>query len=223
MKTSKTNRIIRLNLNEQAAKKIKTWILSVQLKPGDRLIVDNLAEELGISRTPVREGLQKLVAAGLVVYDGKSYMVMELSKHDIENLFEIRRVLEALAARQAGERISRELLDKLWEWYEECKQHQQEKDIEFLISHDMRFHQLVREGAGNSRLKALLENLHDQIWWVIRLIFSSKVAEYQELFLLKEHLAVLECIANHDPGGAARMMEKHIRRSETDILKYIEQ
>jgi DNA-binding GntR family transcriptional regulator len=222
LKKSQGHKINRISLSDQASQKMKSWILSLRVQPGERLIIDNLAEELGISRTPIREGLHRLVAEGLVQYDGKSYTITRFSRREVENLFEVRLALETLAAYQASERITPELLDQFWAWHAQCQEHQHDQDVEFLITHDMRFHQLIREAADNARLKDLLDNLHDQIWWVIRLIFSTKIAQYQELFLLREHLAILECINNHDAKGAARMMEKHIRRSERDILALFE-
>ena len=212
------HRIIRSSLSEQAAEKMKSWILSLQLRPGERLIVDNLADELEISRTPIREGLQKLVALGLVVYDGKSYSVAEFSRRDIENLFEIRCVLETLAARQASERMSDELVDELWKWYEEFRSQEVEKDIKQVLFYDMRYHQIIREGAENPRLKLMLDTLHDQIWWVIYQIYADKPTEYKSRFSLPEHLAILKCIAARDPEGAAKAMEKHLHRSEYDML-----
>ncbi len=216
------HKIDRVSLSDQATQKIKSWILSLHVQPGERLIIDNLAAELGISRTPIREGLHRLVAEGLVQYDGKSYTITRFSRREIENVFEVRRALETLAARQASERSTPDILDQLWTWHAQCKEHQHDQNVEFLISHDMRFHQLIREAADNARLKDLLDNLHDQIWWVIRCIFSTKIEQYQQLFLLREHLSILERINAHDAEGAAQMMEQHIRRSERDILKHFE-
>ncbi|MBC7294664.1 MAG: GntR family transcriptional regulator, partial [Thermoleophilia bacterium] len=68
-------RIIRQSLSQQAGEAIKKRILSLDLPPGTRLVVDTLAEELGVSRTPVREALRELVSQGLVTYDGNSYTV----------------------------------------------------------------------------------------------------------------------------------------------------
>ena len=223
MKKSRiTNRIIRSSLSEQAAQHIKSWILSLRLKPDERLIVDNLAEEFAISRTPIREGLQKLVAEGFVVYDGKSYTVMRYSREDIENLFEIRCALEVLAARQASVRRSDALLEALWSWYETWRTQQQENNIEFFISQDRRFHQLICQGAGNLKLQTLLDNLNEQCWWVIRLIYVPRLPAYKKHFSMEEHLAILNHIKNCDAEGAAHAMEKHLHRSELEMMQYVE-
>jgi DNA-binding GntR family transcriptional regulator len=218
----KTNRIIRSNLSEQAAQKIRAWILSLQLRPGERLIVDNLAEELETSRTPIREGLQKLVAEGLVVYDGRSYTVMEFSKLDIENLFEIRCALEVLATRQASVRMSDTQLEALRGWYEIWRTHQQEHDIESFIAQDRRFHQLIYERAGNSQLQSLLDKLNEQWWWIIRIIYAPRITAYDREFPMEEHQAILKCIENRDSDGAADAMEQHLQRSEIEMLQYLE-
>jgi len=217
-----TNRIIRSSLSEQAAQHIKSWIFSLRLKPGERLIVDNLAEELAISRTPIREGLQKLVAEGFVMYDGKSYTVMKFSRCDIENLFEIRCALEVLATRQASVRRSDALVESLRNWYATWRTQQQESNIEFFTSQDRRFHQLIYEGAGNLKLQMLLDNLSEQCWWVIRLIYVPRFTAYKKHLSMEEHLAILNYIENRDANGAAHAMESHLHRSEVDMLQYVE-
>ncbi len=97
------------------------------------------------------------------MYDGKSYTVTKPTQQDIENLFEIRCTLEVLAVRQASVRISDTTSDALHAWVKECEEHWQEHSIEFLMSHDMHFHQLVCEGARNPKLMALLSTLNVQI------------------------------------------------------------
>ncbi len=216
-----TNRIVRSSLSEQAAQTIKSWILSLRLKPGERLIVDNLAEELAISRTPIREGLQKLVAERLVVYDGKSYTVMEFSKRDIENLFEIRCALEVLASRQASVRMSDVRVRVLRDWYEHWNAYQQKTDIEFFVAQDRHFHQSLCEGAGNSQLQRLLDSLHEQWWWIIRIIYEPRITAYDRKSSMEEHQAVLACIEKRDSDGAADAMARHLYRSEVEMLQYL--
>lgn len=217
MKT--TNRIIRSPLSEQAAQTIKAWLFSLQLKPGERLIVDNLADKLAISRTPIREGLQKLVSEGLIVYDGKSYTVVDFSQQDAENLFEIRRALEVLAARQASHRMPDEELTQLQKLLETWVAQQQESAIEFFISQDREFHQRICKGACNVRLHSLLDNLIEQCWWVTRLAYLPQEDAYRKETLLDEHFAILQSLKEHDADGAALAMERHLLRSETEMLE----
>ena len=168
-------RIIRQSLSEQAADAIKSRILSLDFPPGMRLVVDSLAEELGVSRTPVREGLKALVSQGIVTYNGNSYAVTAYSRQDVENLFAIRRALEALAAFQAAQRMPAKALDDLRSLCEEGKQHIDAEDTELLITLDLRFHELIADGSGNERLVRLLDNLREQSWLIRRWGFLPKL------------------------------------------------
>jgi DNA-binding GntR family transcriptional regulator len=159
-------RLIRQSLSQQAGEAIKRRILSLDLPPGTRLVVDVLAEEMGVSRTPVREALRELVSQGLVTYDGNSYTVTRYTRRDVEEIFAIRRALEVLAARQAAERISPQALQELRALCEEGVRRLRERDAKFLVEMDSRFHEIIAEQSGNTRLQSMLASLRDQAWLI---------------------------------------------------------
>lgn len=214
-------RIVRRSLSEQAAEAIKERILSLDFPPGTRLVVDALAEDLGVSRTPVREGLKSLVSQGIVTYDGNSYVVTTYSRQDVEDLFAIRRALEALAAYQAAQRMSKKALRELRALCEEGRRHIDEEDTEFLISMDMRFHEMIAEGSGNPRLIRLLENLREQSWLIRRWGFLPKLVEYVEMVTVAEHLAIVDKLEARDSESASRLMEEHLRQGEQRTLEWL--
>jgi DNA-binding GntR family transcriptional regulator len=114
-------------------------------------------------------------------------------------------------------------LKALRNWYETWSTQRQEDNIEFFISQDTRFHQLICEGTGNLKLQMLLENLNEQCWWIIRLIYVPRLTAYKEHFSMEEHLAILNYIENRDADGAALAMEKHLHRSEVELMHYVEE
>jgi len=214
-------RIVRQSLSEQAASAIKSRILSLDLPPGTRLVIDVLADELGVSRTPVREGLRELVAQGLVTYDGNSYVVTSYARQDVENLFAIRRALEVLAVSQAAQRMSDETLQELRALCDEGEQRIAAGDTEFLITMDMQFHYKVSQGSQNSRLQSLLDSLREQCWLIRRWGFLRTLVQFVEQITLEEHAAILDRLSARDPEGAARLMDEHLRKGEQRTLEWL--
>jgi DNA-binding GntR family transcriptional regulator len=218
---SQPARIVRQSLSEQAAEAIKARILSLDLPPGTRLVVDALAEELGVSRTPVREGLKQLVSHGIVTYDGNTYAVTSYSRQDVEDIFLIRRALEALAAQQAAQRMPANALRELRAICEEGRRRIDEQDTEFLITVDVRFHEMIATGSGNQRLIHLLDQLREQSWLIRRWGFLPKLVEYVEAVTLEEHLAIVERLEAGDSEQSGKLMQEHLLRGEQRTLEWL--
>jgi DNA-binding GntR family transcriptional regulator len=208
MKIAKTERIVRRSLSEQVAEKLKTRILSIALAPGTRLLTDVLAEELGVSRTPVREGLRELVKEGLVTYDGIRYAVKTFSRHDAEEILSIRRALEVLAARQAAGNITDAQLQELRSLQSQSEEKMKEGDIQSLVDIDFRFHEVIADASLNSRLRMLTNGLREQIFLSHRWSFDP-----QQLWkTLAEHRRILQALFARDPERAGPAMEEHLER-----------
>lgn len=214
-------RIVRQSLSEQAADAIKARILSLDLAPGTRLVVDALAEELGVSRTPVREGMKQLVAQGIVTYDGNTYAVTTYARQDVEDIFAIRRALEALAAYQAAQRMPARTVADLRALCEAGRQRIADGDTEFLVSMDVRFHEMIAEASGNGRLVRLLGGLREQAWLIRRWGFLPKLVEYVETVTVEEHLAIIDRLEAGDSEASARLMEEHLLRGEHRTLEWL--
>jgi DNA-binding GntR family transcriptional regulator len=214
-------RIVRHSLSEQAAGVIKSHILSLDLPPGTRLVVDALAEQLGVSRTPVREALRALVAQGLVTYDGNTYVVTTYTRPDVEDLFAIRRALEALAVRQASQRMSSGTVGELRALCERGQGSIAVGDTEFLISMDLQFHTIISQASQNARLQGLLDGLREQCWLIRRWGFLRTLVEPVEQMTLEEHIAILERLSAGDGEGASRLMEEHLYKGEQRTLEWL--
>jgi DNA-binding GntR family transcriptional regulator len=208
MKTPKAERIVRRTLSEQVAEKLKARILSVALEPGVRLLTDVLAEELGVSRTPVREGLRELVKEGLVTYDGKRYAVKTFSRKDAEEVLSIRRALEVLAAQQAAGNITDTQLQKLRSLQSQSEEKLNIGDIQSLVDIDFRFHEVIADASLNSRLRMLTSGLREQIFLSHRWSFDPQQLEQT----LTEHRHILQALFDRDPERAGLAMGEHLDR-----------
>lgn len=209
------SKIPRLNLSHRAGEKLKLLIMNQTLKPRTRLLVDVWADRLGVSRTPVREGLRELVNEGLVVYDGKSYFVKEFSRNEIKDIFKVRSALELLAVQEAANNISEAQLQQLRSICREAAEALPEADIDLLLSFDIRFHDLVYEASTNKLLQRITMGLREQF------LLSHRWSITIELLrpTVNDHAVILEHLEQRDAEGAAEAMQTHLNRLANTVLQ----
>jgi DNA-binding GntR family transcriptional regulator len=205
--------IRRINFSGQATDKIREWILTLELQPGERIILAEIGDRLGISRTPVREALRSLIEEGLVVSDGVMYHVRRHSLQDIKNLFAIRRTLEILATEEAAVNIQPTQIQQLKRVLSEYQAALDSEDYEYFISCDLRYHRIISEGSGNDQLVTLLGQYHQQCWWISRYLYSVAPV-YATTSTLADHRTVLDALSSHDAQKAREAIEKHLLESE---------
>jgi DNA-binding GntR family transcriptional regulator len=209
----------RNSLSDQATDILKESILSLEIEPGERLIVDDLAEKIHISRTPIREALKNLSVQGLVSYNGIIYRVTRLTREDIIELYSVRIALEVLAAAQAAEKASPSQIKKL-------EQLNNNYDLKLsqrkLIDLDMEFHQTIQEISQNSRLQSMLKMISEQILLVRRWLFQDQSKKSIEEDTIHEHSAIVQSIADHDTEKASELMKYHLMRANQRLLKLLE-
>ena len=151
-------------LRELVFAAMREAIVKGELKPGERLMEVQLAEEMGVSRTPVREAIRKLELEGLVVMvPRKGAYVAGLTLKDAANVFEIRGSLEGLAAALAAERITEEEINDLDRVLEDIAKAGEKGDVDTIIKKDMEFHQKLFSATRNERLAQIISNLKEQI------------------------------------------------------------
>ncbi|CAB3389445.1 GntR family transcriptional regulator [Kyrpidia spormannii] len=175
---------------------LREQILSGELKAGERLIERELADKLRISRTPIREALRKLDSEGLIrIVPRKGGVVSDLKDEDIINMFEILESLEALAVRQAAERLQpedREILKNV-----------DESDVTKVIK-------AICKVARNRRLEDMLVGLLDLIRASARI---GREQPGREIQANSEHRAILDAVVRGDGDQAVQLVREHIRRS----------
>jgi DNA-binding GntR family transcriptional regulator len=222
-------------LVDRLAGAIQTRVLSGDVPVGTRLRQETLAEEFGVSRTPVREALRKLQATGLVeLLPNRGAVVRGPSAREIREAYEVRAELEGLAAELAAGRISDRDLLRLRE-----AQALFRKSVETLIARRARrrapwkdesvwvrandlFHQAILDAAGNDRLSDTIADLHrsfprDLTWTALSQ--SSRLLEEN----VEQHEAVLEAIEQRDSAEARRRMIEHIRSAGELVTLHFEQ
>ncbi|RLE08368.1 hypothetical protein DRZ78_01220, partial [Candidatus Aerophobetes bacterium] len=138
-------------------------IIRRRLTPGERLVERDLAEKLGVSKTPIREALSRLRKEGLV--EGTSYhgfFVTRISPKDMEEIYELREVIEGLAARNATKKINEEQIEQLNSIIRSFEQCVRKKDLEGYSFLDLEFHNLLATISKNKRLSEIMQLLRNQ-------------------------------------------------------------
>ena len=187
------------------------------LEPGERLMEVQLAEELGISRTPVREAIRKLEQEGYVIMmPRRGTYVSSISVHDVKEIFEIRSALESLSTSLAAMRIEPEELDKLRALLTEIEGHIKNKDIDKIVETDIKFHGLLYQVSRNERLVTIISNLKEQLarFRTLSMSYPGRLKE-----TLEEHRAMVDAIAAGDVDAARDAAERHMEQAEETLLK----
>ena len=206
----------RVTLKSQVLKEIKRAIQTGKLRPGDRIVESQLAEEMGISKFPVREAIRYLEKEGLVVtIPFKGTYVCEFDERDVDELYVVRGALEELAIRLCVSRIDEAKIKRLDAILAEMQRAADDHNFEKMVSADMRFHHTIFEYSGNQRLLQLWITLEDQIKSFIALeeYFYERPQE-----LVETHYPVLEAIRMADAGLAQDAVRKHLSQG-LEVLK----
>lgn len=209
----------RTTLSREARRVLRSAILGRRLHAGQKLVVRVLAEDLGLSPTPVKEALAALEREGLVVaVPHRGYRVPTLTPHDIEELYALREVLEglaaALAARQGDERC-RAQLERLLARQRVCVK---AGDVEGYGDLDLAFHRCMREASGNARLSRVAESFNGQI----RMLISTSAQLPGRLPVsLQEHKAIVRAVKAQDPAAAEAAMRHHVQQAGVALMAHL--
>lgn len=206
-------------LREIVFESMRDAILSGVLEPGERLMEIQLAEEMGVSRTPVREAIRKLELENFVVMiPRKGAYVAGVSSKDVADVFEIRSALEGLAAGLAAERITEDELEQMERVLFYRANAEGEMDLEQIVKSDTDFHALVYSASRNERLIQILANLREQIQ---RFRATSLAVPGRNKLALEEHRMIVEALRKHDSEEAQSLAMAHIVTAENvmfDVL-----
>lgn len=206
-------------LRELVLDAIREAIINGSLKPRERLMEIQLAEELGVSRTPIREALRKLELEGFIVMlPRKGAYVADVSFKDIADVFEIRAALESLAAGLAAERITDEELEEMERHLVEKADAIARHDMTQLVEVDTKFHELVYRASRNDRLSLIINNLREQIqrYRSTSLAYPGRMKQS-----LEEHRAIVEAIQSRDSQLARQLALEHIENAESSMIEAI--
>ncbi|MGB8622608.1 MAG: GntR family transcriptional regulator [Paracoccaceae bacterium] len=174
-------------------------------KPGDRLVESELAERFGVSRTPIREALQRLETQSLLVRDGRSLIVASLNHNQLAELYVVRGELEGLAARLAARHATDEEIHVLRDMVQEDRALLD--DPKALARANRRFHKQVHLASHNRYLVQQLDLVHRSM---ALMATTSLAVEGRGEKALNEHQAIVDAIAAHDGDAAYEALKSHI-------------
>ena len=206
-------------LNQKVYRVLKESIVKGFLEPGTKLLENRIAEEMQVSRTPVREAMQKLVAEGFVkTTPNQTMVVTEVSPEDVKEVLQIRGVLEGLAARIAAKKINRQEIDELGKLVAQMSLHVTEENLSSYCKVDDEFHDLILNICGNKWIIQIRDNLGSFIY---RFRIKSLSVPGRLKCSLKEHQAIMEALKKHDSVEADRLSQVHMENTIINILKKV--
>jgi GntR family transcriptional regulator, vanillate catabolism transcriptional regulator len=208
------------NLDDQIFCRIKTMIVDGTLLPGERIVPEQLAREMGVSRTPLLSALKRLSQERLITWRSRrGVFVRRLSKRELAMVFEVREVLEGLAARRAAALITPQQLQLLRGLFAGIDTTDTPANRRAYLSQDYLFHAGILEIAGSSPLTEATHSVS-----ILVLAFGAGLIKSIDDGLA-EHAAIFEALEQRDPEAAEAAMRAHIRRSavwlhhEADLME----
>lgn len=203
------------SLHGKIFEQLENDILSGKYNQGDCLNELKLSEEMGVSRTPIREAFRQLELEGLVVYTpNRGVVVRGFSKEDIRDIYQIRLMIEGMTARRAAENITQEYLKELEETLELEKFYTDKEDAAQIAALDSRFHEAIYQASGSRLLIKTLKAFHHYVKHV-RNISLSNPDRAKKAY--EEHKAIYEAMLGGDRELAEILTEQHIRNA-TDFI-----
>lgn len=204
-------------LREIVFETLREAIINTVLKPGERMMEIQLAEEMGVSRTPVREAIRKLELEGFVVMiPRKGAYVAGISMKDIADVFEIRAAMEALAAGLAADRITEEELEHLERILVKVGECVKDNDLEGIVEVDTEFHDVLFQATRNERLAQIISNLREQIQ---RFRTASLSTPGRMKYAFEEHKQIVEALSARNVELAQTLAREHIENAENTMLE----
>lgn len=204
-------------LKEQAYAAIKEAILKNELAPGDDIAVSSLADELGISSTPVREAMLELSKEKLVTsLRNQKAQIAKVTEKDIADTYEVRRLLEPYAIVQTFNSISKDRIDALISDIEEIFELTGEAQLEAFRETDLQLHNLMVQALKNEILNEVFSFIHNYSLRIRFLAESDDSFDKQEVILAgsEEHLSIARAMASRDAQRVEEVVRTHLTNAE---------
>jgi DNA-binding GntR family transcriptional regulator len=203
-----------VRLSDKAYQLIRRKIITLELPPLSAIDEQALMEDLQLGRTPIREALQRLAAAGLVISAPRRGMfVADIGITDLQKIFEMRMVLEGFCARLAAQRVTAEQLGQMQTVIAELEQ-TQNGDSKALMEIDERFHQLVYQAANNEFLADTLARLHAQSHRIWHLVLD-RIGDVRGA--MEQHIAITTALQEGDGEHAEALLQGHVADFQREI------
>ena len=206
-----------LNLDDQAYAQIRAMIVEGMLLSGARIVPEQLAGDMGISRTPILSALKRLYQEGLVVWHSRrGIYIRRLSLTELAQIFELREVLEGLVARRAARALEPAQIDRYVALFADLDADETPRNRHLYLNRDFQFHAGLLQAADSPPLTSALEAMNIMVsafsGGLIRTIREG----------IEEHAAIFAALRRHDPAEAEAAMRLHIRRSVDHLYQEAE-
>ncbi|WP_449354232.1 GntR family transcriptional regulator [Virgibacillus natechei] len=193
--------------SHQAYEVIRDRILNGDIPSGTKVVEAKFAQELGFSRTPVREALRQLIYEGLII----NKKVIQPTEKDLRNLFQVRILLEGFSSQAAAIYLPEEKLNLL----SQCIKVGREGTTEEVMKANEHFHELIVQASGNSEIIEIINRMKSIIY-----LFRKTVVLHKRPFLIDEHEEIYKAIIARDGQAAKQLMENHLQ-ADLDFCLHI--
>jgi|LNFM01.1.fsa_nt_gb DNA-binding GntR family transcriptional regulator len=199
---------------------VKNQILSLTLKAGQWIKAQDIATEIEVSRTPVREALSRLEQEGFVRRDeGWGYIVSPVTLKDARELYKMREVLEVEAVREAAVNVTPVDLEALDVLLQRADQARQRKKVKVFRENTRTFHATISRLANNALLSKMLSELECRVQLIGAMVFEKRAQRMDEV--IEENGAILEALRRGDAAKAEQEVRRHVRRAWENYLHYV--
>lgn len=207
-----------LSIREQVYKRISELILSGKIAPAERIMENKLSTQLGVSRTPVREALHVLEMEGFLESIPRvGYQVKEIVWDEVEDICEIRKVNETLAANWAMARITHEELNRLQRNLDQAVADVKGGHPKRFIERDVDFHDILVRASGSRRLVEICQTLRKHM---LRYRMESIYEPEMVMDVIEDHRRILDCLKSRDTDGITKAICDHLDHVKREVLHY---
>ena len=209
-----------VTFQQQAYDFVKNQIMTLRYKPGQDLTDSQVAQDLHISRTPVREAFHRLENEGLLINESprRGWRVYTLSLEDIHEIFDIKEVIEGLIARQAARCDDAARQDALRDAMKRMLDARETDDLDQWLSADVALHNAIFSMVNNDRAYRIVTNLNDQ-WHRVRIGFVAM--QGRMVRSTDEHEGIVDAILDGDGDAAEQRMRRHLNAVREELIRLL--
>lgn len=214
-------RVIKSTLKEQISQQIKEMILTNRLPPGQPIVIDKIAEEFGVSHTPVREALAMLESDGLI--EQTSYQnprVPLVTVDDVREVYEMRLMVESWAAERAAVNLDDSIIRRIEELLDVARAEAARKKYETHLKVDLILHETLLRSTKNDLFWSLAQRIHEHTILVRSLVEATGSAQEIEK-IIDEHSVIVDALYTHDPKLVREALVAHLMAGLERTMKVI--
>ena len=209
-------------LRDQVSEQIKELILANRLRPGQLIVIDKLAADLGVSHTPVREALAKLELEGLVVLNlYQNPRVAEVNAIDVREVYEMRIMVECWAVESAARNLSDENIEKVKAMLQVARRDAMVNNYQAHLKSDLFLHEIIMRSTSNSLYWHLAQRVHERSIRIRSLVEATGNLR-EVLTIIDEHDQIVNALHAHDPVTSVQLMRTHLENGLKRTLSVLE-